>query len=124
MARVTKVSGITLKTTTMSRAVAFYRDVLGLRLLYGGEKSSFSSFDVDGTYLNLEQSSHADTGWGRIIFYCDDVDGLHRRLEMESIPAPEPRDAPWNERFFHIKDPDGHELSMARPLTEPRRRDG
>jgi hypothetical protein len=25
--------------------------------------------------------------------------------------------APWGERCFHIHDPDGHELSFARPLA-------
>jgi len=28
-----------------------------------------------------------------------------------------PADAPWGERYFHILDPDGHELSFARRLT-------
>jgi uncharacterized glyoxalase superfamily protein PhnB len=28
----------------------------------------------------------------------------------------EPRDAEWAERYFHLTDPDGHELSFARPL--------
>jgi len=32
-----------------------------------------------------------------------------------STPA-SPDDAPWGERYFHIRDPDGHELSFARPL--------
>ncbi|MHC4164482.1 MAG: VOC family protein, partial [Planctomycetota bacterium] len=27
-----------------------------------------------------------------------------------------PADAEWGERYFHITDPDGHELSFARPL--------
>jgi hypothetical protein len=27
-----------------------------------------------------------------------------------------PREAPWGERFFHLRDPDGHELSFARLL--------
>jgi hypothetical protein len=27
-----------------------------------------------------------------------------------------PRDATWNERYFHFLDPDGHELSFATPL--------
>ena len=27
-----------------------------------------------------------------------------------------PRDAEWGERYFHVSDPDGHELSIARPL--------
>ncbi|MEE9270499.1 MAG: VOC family protein, partial [Candidatus Krumholzibacteria bacterium] len=25
--------------------------------------------------------------------------------------------AEWGERYFHITDPDGHELSFARPLS-------
>jgi uncharacterized glyoxalase superfamily protein PhnB len=29
----------------------------------------------------------------------------------------EPADAPWGERYFHVRDPDGHELSFARPLA-------
>ena len=35
-------------------------------------------------------------------------------------PDTEPRDAEWGERFFHVTDPDGHELSFARPLGAPR----
>jgi uncharacterized glyoxalase superfamily protein PhnB len=31
-------------------------------------------------------------------------------------PDTAPRDAEWGERFFHLTDPDGHELSFARPL--------
>jgi len=27
-----------------------------------------------------------------------------------------PHDGEWGERFFHLIDPDGHELSFARPL--------
>ena len=31
-------------------------------------------------------------------------------------PDTAPRDAEWGERFFHVTDPDGHELSFAWPL--------
>jgi uncharacterized glyoxalase superfamily protein PhnB len=27
-----------------------------------------------------------------------------------------PQDASWGERYFHLADPDGHELSFARPI--------
>ena len=39
-------------------------------------------------------------------------------LVIDSGLAPEaaPRDADWGERYFHLTDPDGHELSFARPL--------
>ena len=29
-----------------------------------------------------------------------------------------PADASWGERYFHIRDPDDHELSIARPLNK------
>jgi uncharacterized glyoxalase superfamily protein PhnB len=28
-----------------------------------------------------------------------------------------PSDAPWGERYFHVRDPAGHELSFARLLS-------
>jgi hypothetical protein len=31
-------------------------------------------------------------------------------------PEAAPRDAEWGERFFHLLDPDGRELSFAKPL--------
>ena len=31
-------------------------------------------------------------------------------------PDTAPQDAEWGERFFHLTDPDGHELSFAWPL--------
>ena len=56
--------------------------------------------------------------WGRVIFYyASDVDALHQRaLAAGYQPSTSPRDAEWGERFFHLDDPDGHELSFARPL--------
>jgi catechol 2,3-dioxygenase-like lactoylglutathione lyase family enzyme len=118
MPKVTRVSGITLRVSSMARSLNFYGDVLGLEVLYGDARASFSSLDVHGTYLNLELSPGADTGWGRIILYCDDVDEMHRRLRSKGYRAVAPRDAPWGEKYFHIKDPDGHELSLAQPLAQ------
>lgn len=116
MAVITRVSGVTLRVASMARSVAFYRDHLGLRLLYGGEGADFSSFDVGGTYLNLQESSDVETGWGRIVLHTDDVDGMHRHLTESGFEAPSPWDAPWGERYFHLRDPDGHEVSIAKSL--------
>ena len=50
------------------------------------------------------------------------VDGLFERLIAAGIPLQSPpRDAQWGERFFHVTDPDGHEISFAWPL-KPRLR--
>ncbi len=113
---ISRVSGITLRVRSMVKSLRFYRDILGLRLLYGGEDAAFSSFDVQGTWLNLELSPDVDREWERIFFYCDDVDEMYTHLTSQGYHVPRPKDAPWGERFFHIRDPDGHELSMAQPF--------
>ena len=65
--------------------------------------------------LNLEQGDSIP-GWGRLIFYVTDVDALWTHLKDRGFDPETPRDAAWGERYFHMPDPDGHELSFARPL--------
>jgi catechol 2,3-dioxygenase-like lactoylglutathione lyase family enzyme len=117
---ITGISAATLATHDMRRAVVFYR-LIGLPLLYGGEDASFTSFRAGDNYLNLiaQPAERQWTWWGRLIFYDPDVDGLHARLLAAGHrPQAPPRDAEWGERFFHIADPDGHELSFAWRLPQ------
>lgn len=115
---ITGISAITLATHDMQKAVRFYR-LLGFVLLYGGETASFTSFRAGEGYLNLtaQPAERQWSWWGRAIFYHSDVDGLYRRVVAAGWrPEAAPRDAEWGERYFHITDPDGHELSFAWPL--------
>jgi uncharacterized glyoxalase superfamily protein PhnB len=112
------ISAITLATHDMRVAVQFYRS-LGFEILYGDEASSFTSFRAGGGYLNVITAPDEKrwSWWGRVIFYVDDVDTLYERaLTAGHQPSTTPRDAEWGERYFHLTDPDGHELSFARPL--------
>ncbi|HEY0185627.1 MAG TPA: VOC family protein [Rhodopila sp.] len=112
------ISALTLATHDMARSVRFYT-MLGFDLIYGGTDAAFSSIRAGTGYLNLtaQPEQRQWTWWGRVIFYVDDVDALHGRvIEAGVQPDTAPRDAPWGERFFHVTDPDGHELSFARPL--------
>ena len=115
--KVEKISAITLLVENMRASVRFYRDVLGLEITYGGEAAYFSSLQTkDGKdpILNLEQGKLA-TEWGRLIFYVVDVDAFWTYLKERGFDPERPRDASWGERYFHMPDPDGHELSFARP---------
>jgi len=38
-------------------------------------------------------------------------------LSLGLEPEAPPRDAEWGERYFHLTDPDGHQLSFARRLV-------
>ena len=113
-----QISALTLATHNMARAVSFYRS-LGFTLRYGGESSSFTSFRAGRSYLNLiaQPSERQWRWWGRVIFYVRDVDLFYARAVSQDLhPENAPSDAPWGERFFHLTDPDGHELSFAMPL--------
>jgi catechol 2,3-dioxygenase-like lactoylglutathione lyase family enzyme len=114
------ISAITLATHDMPRAVRFYGS-LGFEVLHGGETSSFTSFRAGPSYLNLiaQGEDKQWSWWGRIIFYVDDVDACYERAKRAGHqPSTAPRDAEWGERYFHLTDPDGHELSFARLLPE------
>ena len=115
---VEKISAITFRVANMTVSVRFYRDVLGMEIIYGGEDGCFSSLrtkDAKDPILNLEQGSSV-AYWGRMIFYVADVDGFWAYLRGKGFTPETPRDASWGERYFHMSDPDGHELSFARPI--------
>ncbi len=120
MSMVESLSAVTLVTGDMAVAVRFYA-ALGFEKIYGGESADITSFRAGSGYLNLGRRSDPGQleGWGRAIFYVSDVDAMYARaIEAGFEPEFEPRDAVWGERYFHMKDPDGHELSFARPLSD------
>lgn len=115
--KVLGLSAITLATHDMPRAVRFYRS-LGFVLHFGGEAADFTSFAFGSSFLNLilQPPQRQWSWWGRVIFYVDDVDAFYANAIIQGHePETSPRDAEWGERFFHITDPDGHELSFAKP---------
>jgi len=114
------ISAVTLVTADMDASVAFY-EALGFDRIYGGPTAPFSSYRAGSGFVNLQlDTGHRSSGevWGRVIFWVDDVDAMHDRVVAAGFaPETEPADAAWGERYFHVRDPDGHELSFARPLT-------
>lgn len=127
-ARPISLSAVTLTVSDVARSAAFYI-ALGFAPKPGPAVAGFASFVLGGEdgseskvqacYLNLLEMPHgAVGGWGRAIFYVTDVDAFYAHaIESGATPEFAPRDAPWGERYFHLRDPDGHELAFARPLA-------
>jgi catechol 2,3-dioxygenase-like lactoylglutathione lyase family enzyme len=136
MSEVNMLSAVTLIVKDMDKSCSFYSNIPGFKLVYGG--SSFDSFTTyrigkykNITSLNLElkkslntdiDQSNTKTHFGRIIFYTDNVDRLYFYFKNNKLISNlihienEPIDAPWNERYFHIREPDGFQLSFAQPI--------
>lgn len=116
--RIETISAVSLATHDMARAVRFYCS-LGFTVRHGGEGAAFTTFSAGSSYLNLiaQPAERKWSWWGRVIFYVTDVDALYARALAAGLhPDDAPCDALWGQRYFHLVDPDGHELSFARPL--------
>jgi catechol 2,3-dioxygenase-like lactoylglutathione lyase family enzyme len=94
----------------MERAVAFYRDVLGLRLKFR-DGDDWAAFDVGGSTLALSATDQRGTaGAGATLsLKVADVDGWAREAAGRggALPAPE---SGAHERTVTVTDPDGHRL--------------
>jgi catechol 2,3-dioxygenase-like lactoylglutathione lyase family enzyme len=140
MMKVYQISAVTLMVKNMEKSCNFYSRIPGSRLEYGGSPAdTFTTFKIgDSSYMhiNLElrnKNKNDSPGsddlktridFGRIIFHTEDVDKLYFYLKDDDNISKlvsfenEPINAPWGERFFHIRDPDGYQLSFAMPIRK------
>ena len=137
--KVYKISAVTISVKNMEKSCKFYSRIPGFKIACGGTNDDyFTTFQIgeDITakmYFNLELKSNNDTAipehnnrrdFGRIIFHTEDVDDLYSQLKTDDsiselvVFENEPMDATWGERFFHIRDPDGYQLSFAMPIRK------
>lgn len=116
-AGIENISAVTVYTTDMARAVRFY-EALGMTRSHGDGNAPFTSFRAGSGYINVALGQPPERPWGRAILYVTDVDAMYTRvLAAGYTPMTRPADAAWGERYFHVRDPDGNELSFARPLV-------
>lgn len=121
-----RISAVTLKVKDMEKSCQFYSRLPGFKLVFGGAPNDvFTTFEVGKESINLELiSGDQRDDFGRIIFHTDDVDRLYlymkndRFISSAATFETEPANAPWGERFFHIREPNGYQLSFAQPLKE------
>jgi catechol 2,3-dioxygenase-like lactoylglutathione lyase family enzyme len=111
------ISAVTLAVRAMPEAIAFYTK-LGFMVVYGGPDARFSTLQAGDAFVNLALSpSYTPAWWGRTIFRVDDVDAFYQRVLAQGItPTTSLQNGSWGERYFHLSDPSGHELSFAQLL--------
>jgi predicted enzyme related to lactoylglutathione lyase len=100
-----------------ARALAFYRDTLGLPLRFVDEGHGHASFATEGALFSLqrvegEQANFAarHTGVG---FGCKDLDGEYERLKKLGVVFKQaPVKMSWGGYLSLIEDPDGNVLYL------------
>jgi methylmalonyl-CoA/ethylmalonyl-CoA epimerase len=117
MTTLSKLAQVALSTRDLPRAVAFYRDVLGLKLMF--EVSGMAFFDAGGVRLMLGPAHHKGDLQNNTYVYFDAADwyateaaliarGLKFERETEVVQRAEGKEHAL--RFF--KDPDGNALAI------------
>jgi len=97
------------------RALAFYRDQLGLKVVLAEPQFGYASFDTQGAGFAIaavpadsEQASlvgrQTGIGWG-----VPDVDAAYETLRDEGVTfAAPPQRQPWGGYMAMLQDPDGN----------------
>lgn len=126
--QVDRVGYVILYVADLGASIAFYRDVVGLRLKF--EDAGYAEFATLGTRFALYESRRA--AWltnspvspgpaAEVVFVVDDVDAEARRLAGLGVRVLSgPADRPWGHRTLHVADPDGFVVEFAQEI--PRRR--
>ena len=107
-----RVSYAIVFVSDMKRAVAFYRDVIGLPLRF--ESPGWTEFASDGATLALHLTEGVDTSPGgcRPGLSVPDLDAFHKKMVEANVRCvQEPKEA-FGARLAQYVDPDGLAISV------------
>jgi predicted enzyme related to lactoylglutathione lyase len=110
----------TVYVRDFARALAFYRDVLGLPLRFADEKFGFASFATAGAGFTIAKIDDADPQQrglaGRhtgIAFGVDDLEKTYQAWRAKGVVFPlPPTKQPWGGTLAQLADPDGNLLTL------------
>jgi methylmalonyl-CoA/ethylmalonyl-CoA epimerase len=125
---VTRIGQIAFTVTDLPRAVAFYRDVLGLQFLFEAPPS-LAFFDCGGTRLMLtppeREGAVAGQHFNSILYYAvADIQSAAsalagRGVQFEQAPHLVARLAAADLWLAFFRDPDGHMLALMSEVPRP-----
>jgi catechol 2,3-dioxygenase-like lactoylglutathione lyase family enzyme len=111
-----RVGSINIGVTDLDRAVGFYRDVLGLKLMFSEPSHSYARFDLGGVHFGViahdVSTSEAAAFTGRhtgLNLAVEDLDQAYQALRAKGASfQQEPTRQPWGAYTAVLADPDGN----------------
>ncbi|HYH01354.1 MAG TPA: VOC family protein [Terriglobales bacterium] len=117
-----KLGLIMVVVKDMDRSIAFYRDVLGLKLQF--QSPEFSQFDAGNIHLGLHAESDRlkahPTESAQFAFYVDNIEQAVAHLKAKGVHILRP---PKQEDFGILSiftDPDGYHVELCQLAAEGR----
>lgn len=103
-----------LPVTDVEATQAWYRDVLGFEVAWGG--SEFGAVWQDRVEIFFARVQTPLPG-SCVCVRVDDADALHERYRQSGAPIVAGlEDKPWGMREFTLQDPNGHRLRIGHPI--------
>jgi catechol 2,3-dioxygenase-like lactoylglutathione lyase family enzyme len=111
---VDRIQSVFFYVSDMERAVAFYEDLLGLRLVERGDE--WSALDCGGVRLGLHRSDAPPGGEsGAVVsFRVADAAAAVERLRAGGANVGDVQREPFG-LLVHLEDPDGNALRLVQP---------
>ena len=110
-----------ISVTSLDRAIPWYRDVLGMTLLYRIDDIAWCelSTGVEKVNVGLGESEQVPQGGGATLtFGVTDIEAAQRALDAASVRQDGPiRDIPDMVRLLTFYDPDGNALMFYQDLA-------
>jgi lactoylglutathione lyase len=108
-----------LYTNDLQRSLAFYRDLLGFKLLdmypdtYARLRSPSGTTTIALHVVEPGQRMDPATGGLRLYFEVQRLSTFCRSLRNKGVLLDqEPKKMPWGWTHAYLRDPDGHEISL------------
>ncbi|HEX2221414.1 MAG TPA: VOC family protein [Candidatus Limnocylindria bacterium] len=126
-----QVTHIRLLVSDYLGCLRFWRDTVGLRLVYGDESGTYASFETGPTRLSIYSAAEMAEVVPLILPALDAPDRSLVQLDVERVDAtvellrergiavtPASDQAAWGIRVAHFRDPEGNLFELAERLPD------
>jgi len=115
--KLTGIDHILLYSSDLDTSEAFYKDI-GFKTKRNNDfieaklgRSKLVLFDQSKVHFKKEVKIEPKGAGVFIMINVDDVNDYHKSITSKGLsPSSDPKDWPWGNREFVIKDPDGYKL--------------
>ncbi len=115
-----KLYAVRIFTYDWPRAVAFYRDILGMELVYENDAIGWAQFKVGDSHIGIERCDPADDETkemvGRFVGVSLEVDNINQSYAHLLAKGVEftgkPERQVWGGTLAHLIDPDGNIVTL------------